>query len=157
MRPLLGRLSAAFVAGAVLGSAVTALMTAHRIDHLTLSLERTRVNLAERREEVARLRSDLDRSGPKELVIRSVEVAVSGVDGPDALAVHQSVTAVLSALPGLRASRVDPAVLEDLLDGRIVATRDEKLFRLHLVTAVIGEALRVAVTAKPIGGMPPAP
>ncbi len=136
---------AAFVVGLAAGGGITALITAHRVETLTLARDSARLDLAAKSAELRRIEAELAKGHPTESV-RTVTVRVTGVGGRAAIEIEKAVQDVLSAVPGMAISRIDPALFHDVLSGRLVSA-DGNLYRLELTTAVIAPECLVTVRA----------
>lgn len=136
---------AAFIVGLAAGSGVTALVTANRVEVLTLARDTARLDLAARSAELERIEAELAKGRPTESV-RTVSVRVTGVGGRTAIDIEKAVQGVLSAVPGMAISRIDPTLFHDVLDGRLVRA-EGKLYRLELTSAIIAPESLVTVRA----------
>lgn len=134
---------AAFIVGVTAGGGATALLTARHVEALTLERDTARLDLAARSAELERVEAELGKGRPTESV-RTVTVEVTGITGKGAIEIEKAVQGVLSAVPGMAISRIDPTLFHDILDGRLVRA-EGKLYRLELTTAVIAPESLVAV------------
>jgi len=140
---------ACFIAGLAVGSGLTGLLTAHRVETLTLERDAVRLDLRTKKEELLRIEEELRKGkGHPADTIRSVSVRVVGVTGKSAVDIEGSLRDLLSALPGVAISRVDPTLFRDIVDGRLIAL-DGTLYRLQLLTAVIGPETEITVKVTP--------
>lgn len=142
-----GRLAAAFVLGIIVGSALTTMITAHRVEELWRQRQELMFTVADQQSRIRLLTESL--AEEQDSVIERFVITIEGVDEVDQIQLNQRLRDLLAPLVGRPALSLDGALLYRLLDGQIMEV-NRKWYQITPKLIVISSAVDVMVAAEQI-------
>ncbi len=146
-RPLLLRLAAAFVVGALVGGALTLAVSGAKLDRLETSRQELLATVGRLEQDNLRMQETL-RGLEAKITVKKVTVKIVGVEPVYRLELQKGVAPLLSPFIGQPFAELDYPLIYNLLDGRRMPAKD-RIYLLKVRSILGGEDLVVNLEAVP--------
>ncbi len=141
------RLVAAFVLGIIVGSALTTMMAAARVETLWRQRQELMFTVADQQSRIRILTESLEEE--KDSLIERFVTIIEGVDEVDEIQLHQRLRDLLTPMVGRPLPDLDGALLYRLLDGQIIEV-NRKWYTINPKVIIITPVVEVLVEARQI-------
>ncbi len=134
----------ALLTGLVIGSSLTLAVVGHRLEAFMIQEETLISSLQDREEALRKLREN-----PTTRYIQVTDTAIFlEVEGPDRKPIEDSVKTLLNRFIGRRVEELDPILVHDLFDGRMVEAGGS-VYALGVKAVLIAPRVSVYLSAIP--------
>lgn len=135
--------------GLVIGASITLSVVGHKLETLMVQEETLISSLQDREEALRKLREN-----PSTRYVWVTDTVVFlEVDGPDRKSIEDSVKTLLNRFIGRKVEELDPILVHDLFDGRIIEA-SENTYALEVKAVLISPRVSVYLIATPRGQVP---
>lgn len=144
-------ITASFILGTLVGAAVLNLVLGRHLDNAELELRTLRSGLAEQREKTSLLEKKLEVR--QKLFVNEIRVNINLEDEFEKLEVEAAVKKLLKVLKGKDLKELDPNLVINIIDKRIVETPEHK-YRVSVKGTLISERVIMYIDAEEIKEVP---
>lgn len=131
-----------FIIGGLVGILVLSSLISYRIDRYHQRINTLEVQIAEKNLSLEKLEETIDK---KKLIVKNLEVNLEHeVDEFTRITLEKHIKEKLGKFIGKEVSKVDPDMLWDIIDGRIVKIKD-KNYKYDLTKLVLSETVHIWV------------
>ncbi len=146
-RPLILRLAAAFIAGALAGGSVTLAVASAKLDKVETAHQELLMSVGRLEQDNLRMQETL-RGLEAKITVKKVTVKITGVPPVYRLELQKGVDPLLTPFIGQPFADLDYSLLYNLLDGRRMPAKD-RLYQLKVRSILGGEDLIINLEAVP--------
>ncbi len=132
-----------FLLGIILGATLLNLYLSQQIDRLIYEKNSLENQLEENQKQIENLEKNLEEQ--KHNFVKSINIKLeSDLNKHSQQAVKEKIQNLLSRVPGQEISKIEPLLLRDIINERLINV-DDNTFQLHLLYLVLQEDLELYI------------